>query len=140
MLRGIIFIVVALSVLVFIRLVLLSIRAQPSAKAASGSSREGTVVHMPLELRSFRFDEFSVEAGPPNPASFYTTLLAEISTRNGRSNWIRVPIGTPAGLAERMAHDHDAYRYERGALIVERYDRELIASALREHINQLESQ
>lgn len=140
MLRALIFIVVALSILVFIRLLLLSMKAKERRDADAGSSRVDNVVHMPPELRSFRFDEFANERGPAEPERFFTSLLAEIGTRNSRSNWVRVPVGTPAGLAQRMAKDHDSYRYERGILIVERYDRELIASALREHINRLEPQ
>lgn len=90
-------------------------------------------------LRSFQFKSFEAETGPEEPEAFCDEASVDINYRGGIMPW-EFTIATPRGLQSRLAGKEWDFVFVREALIVPRYDLELIkASVLHQIKSQLES-
>jgi hypothetical protein len=128
-------ILIALTLIVVLRLVLVRSRYQPVKASAEQKPK---VIEMPaskpLVIKHYFFANFDHRTGPPDVSNFFENLVVHVGPEDAPHYRVySVWVATPGALKLQ----NEAYRFGRGLLIVERYDMELILRAVREHIREL---
>lgn len=141
MLRVVMIVVVAAAILVALRIVRLSFRAA-TLKNERNVQDQGQVIEMPARERSpliiheVGFANFSEDAAPKDSEEFFERMFVKIG-RAGEpeTQMYSLHLTTPKGL--QRALQSETFRFGRDLLVVERFDRELIRSALEKHLYEL---
>ena len=135
------FIVLALTLVVTIRLLFLRVNA-PKARAGAVKTPpviEGRVTSSgPMELKSLEFEEFDAEAGPASYEEFFEK--ARITVVRTGTDWrasYALYVTTPKGLAAYLKKNKTDHQFGRDLLVVERYDRAVIRAAVLARIDDL---
>ncbi|MBI2682572.1 MAG: hypothetical protein HYX26_05050 [Acidobacteriales bacterium] len=139
MLRVIIFGVVVASLLVFLRLMLLSIRRGPQPRRAP--VREDKIIDAEepvLELKSYRFHGCDSAMGPPDPLDFHERLYVSVGPRDSdRARTYCIHVTTPKTLEKELSASGHPARFGRDLLIVHRFEVDVILRAVRDRIREL---
>lgn len=143
MLRLVLIVVIAMTTLVFLRLVLLRFRVNLK-HTASSSSPFSSAPQFPgpgeLELRGYSFAGFEKRSGPKDPEDFYERMAVHIG-RAGEQGFRSYSLfaASPRGIENSLQRGFPGGRSKllRNLLIVKRYDADLVEQALREHLDQI---
>jgi hypothetical protein len=137
MLRFIIFAAVIASLLVFLRLVLLSFHRGPRPRPAP--VREDKIIDAfepALEIKDYRFHGCDAATGPADPLDFHERLYVTVGARDSsRTRTYCLHVTTPRALERELA-DGGA-RFGRDWLIVRRFEPDAILHAVRQRIHEL---
>jgi hypothetical protein len=140
MLRVVLFLVVAMAVFVFLRLIALSFRSRPPRRPESFAP---TIEAKPrfsavMQVRKFEFKRFDANVGPADPANFKETVTLHAAPEGTDDIAIySLTVATPSALTQAVTAAGTGYSFQRNLLLVPRYDRELIERALHDHINEI---
>jgi hypothetical protein len=138
MLRFLIFAVVFVTLIVFARLLLLSLSARPQRREATAAPtiEAKPRFQSPMTVRKYEFKRFDAQTGPADPENFSERLTLHAAPEGTDDIAIySVIVATPRALAQRVGAA--AYAFQRNTLIVPRYDLALIERALHEHVNEI---
>ena len=141
MLRFAIWAAVIAAIVVLIRLVRLTLKAE-SQKKAIRKNDAGKVVEMPAReqrpvvLQEFSFANFDDKSTPKDLEDFFERMFVKIGrTPEEQGQTYSLHVTTPKGLQRAVASE--TFRFGRDILVVERFDRALIRAALDKHLYEL---
>jgi hypothetical protein len=138
MLRFLIFGVLFFTLLVVVRLVLLSFSAKPPRRESHPAP---TIEAKPrfnaaMTVRKFEFKRLAPQATPADPVNFKETLTLHAAPEGTDDiNIYTLTVATPAALAQSVTAN--PYSFQRNLIVVPRFDLALIERALHEHINEI---
>ena len=133
-------IVVAVTIFVFLRLVVLSFGGRAPQRPVSPVPTIDAKprFNSPMTVRTFEFKHFDAKTGPADPENFKESLILHAAPEGTDDISIySLTVATPKALAQAVAADPGAYSFQRNVLVVQRYDPALIERALHDHINEI---